>query len=184
MIIKNLEDTVITEKFFTEKFANAFMTDQKTLRIGNIISFLGGFSFEKLKRQADQAMNFCIEIPDISCYAGVCFQRLFLANVANILAANYIKEPIELRNDEIYIKKVHENGGISQVDGVLSFSYITKRHDTMMIYLGIYNNAGPNSHPRAFSLYFQPEVCYKVMDKINESFYYLANGIFLSTSRI
>ena len=167
MIVKTLEQTLLTEKFLDDKFANAFMGDKRTLRIGNIISFLSPLKFDKQKKECEQAINFCIEIPEISNYAGACFQKLFITNVANILTVKHVKEPVEVRNDDIIIKKEHLGGGVSQIDGVLNFNYITKTKDNIMILLSLYNKLGDNSNVRSIALNLPDEMCYPLMDKIN-----------------
>lgn len=174
------------ESLFNSKFANRYLQDQRTLRIGNIISFLAPVEIDiDGKHQiSDESLNFCLEIPEISNYAGVCFQRLFVANVANIVAVKYLKSDIEILNNDIIIKKEHKHGGINQVDGILSLNQIKNVNGAMLIYLGLYNKAGEKSQPRAFSLGLDIDTCNKLMDTVNENFYYLANDIFLKTAKM
>jgi hypothetical protein len=102
MIIKNLN--LIERPFFDQKQINKYLGDQRTLRIGNIISFTSQVDLNTIR--ADEMINFYCEIPEISNYAGVCFQRLFVTNVANIIAIKYYKEPIEIHNNDIIIKPI------------------------------------------------------------------------------
>ena len=175
-------DDIVLQK----RFANKELGDKRTLRIGNIISFLAPvqLNVEGKEYQSDQSINFCCEIPEISNYAGVCFQRLFITNVANILAVKYYKADMEILNNDIIIKKEHQNGGIHQTDGVVSLNSISNVNGAILTYLGLYNNAGDKSHPRAFSLKLEEPVCMKFMDTINESFYTLVNSIFLKTAKM
>ena len=184
MIQHNIEK--YDDIFLNQKFANKYMGDQRTLRIGNIISFIAPVSvtIENKKYNSDESINFCLEIPEISNYAGVCFQRLFITNVANILAVKYFNEPFEIQNNDIIIKREHKNGGINQVDGVVSLNQIRNINGAILIYLGLYNHAGLNSQPRAYSLHLDEDVAIKIMDSVNENFYHLANGIFLSTAKM
>lgn len=183
MILKNIEK--INEEFFKQRFANRLLGNTRTIRIGNIISFISPVDIISEKwLKSDQSINFCLEIPDISNYAGVCFSELFITNVANILGTRYIKDQIEINNGEIIIKKEHAHAGIHQIDGVVSTNTIRSVNGAILIYLGLYNNAGDNATPRAYSLNFDIDTINKFMDDVNASFYNLANGIFLKTSKM
>jgi hypothetical protein len=180
--------TQVNDDFLQKKFANKHLGDQRTLRIGNIVSFISPVFIKdgipNKSYEADEAINFAIEIPEISNYAGVCFQRLFVTNVANILAVKFCKDPIEIINNDIIIKKEHSQGGIHQVDGMVSLNVIRQISGAITIYLGLYNKAGEKAIPRAYSLNFDMDTCKKLMDSVNENFYHLANGVFLSTAKM
>lgn len=184
MIIQNI--THISDTFFNKKFANKYLGDQRTLRIGNIGSCISPVQITLNDKIyiGDKAINFLIELPDISSYAGACFQKLFVTNAANILAVKYLKTDIEIINNDIIIKQEHDNGGIKQLDGIVSINYIKNLDGTILIYLGLYNNAGPSSQARSYSLNFDIQTCHKFMDEVNESFYHLANSIFLTTAKM
>lgn len=178
----------VNDEFLTKKFANKYLTDARTLRIGNIVSFVGSSSITPNNTSkvlfSRQSINFCIEIPDISTYAGVCFQKLFITNAANILASKYFDAEVEILDNDVVIKKDHKNHGIHQRDGIASINKITNIGGTILIYLGFYNDAGPDSQPRAFSLNFDNITCNKFMDDVNASFYHLANNVFLNCAKI
>jgi hypothetical protein len=185
MIIPSIE--IMDNSLLQKRFANKYLTDARTIRIGNIISFLTPVNItleNGIEYKSDESINFCLEIPDLSNYAGACFQRLFVTNVANILAVKYYTADIEITNSDIVIKKEHQNGGIHQMDGVVSLNSIRNINGAILIYLGLYNKAGKNSTPRAFSLNLTPDICKKFMDTVNESFYNLANSIFLTTAKM
>ena len=183
MILKNID--ILNEKFFDQRFANRLLGNQKTLRIGNIISFASPVNIQLDKRyQSDMSINFCLELPDISNYAGVCVSELFITNTASILGTRYIKDPIEIVNGEIVIKKEHTSAGIHQLDGVSSLTYVKGINGAVLIYLGLYNKAGSDAIPRAYSLNFDVDTVNKFMDDVNSSFYNLVNGIFLKTAKM
>lgn len=181
-----------TEEFLNSRFANRYLGDQRTLRIGNILSFMSPLSlndidddYNPIKIQASQAINFCIEIPEISNYAGACFQKLFITNTANILANNYFNnDRFEVKNNDIIISKEHNNGGIQQLNGLVSINQIKNTSGAILIYLGLYNKISKNSPPRAFPLNLDENTVGNFMDKVNESFYHLANAIFLKTAKM
>ncbi len=97
MIINSIK--IIDDTFFTTKFANRLLSDQRTLRIGNIVSMCCPVEIKNPKIVSDGSINFCCEIPEISNYAGICFQQLFLTNIANLLATKYHPSPIEILNN-------------------------------------------------------------------------------------
>jgi len=181
-----------TEDFLKSRFANKYLADQRTLRIGNIISFMTPVNLNDLddqhcaiKYKAQQGINFCIEIPEISNYAGACFQKLFIANTANIIANNYFKnDRFEVSNNDIVIQKEHKNGGIQQINGVISINQIKNVNGAILIYLGIYNKLDAQSQARAYPLKLDETTVGNLMDKVNESFYHLANAIFLKTAKM
>ncbi len=185
MIIQN-PPKILTDEFFCKKFANRFLTEKRIIRLGNIISFLSPveLTIDEKSYKSDLSINFCIEIPDITVYSGVCFQKLFLTNVANILGNQFLNSPIELLNNDIVVKCEHKNQGINQLDGVVSLSNIKLVNNSILMYIGLYNIAGDNSSPRAFSLNFEVDKSSKIMDTVNENFYYLAHNIFVLTSKI
>ena len=185
MIIQTIKK--IDNTLFDKKFANKYLTDNRTLRIGNIISALCPVELtdNDITLKGDQCINFMVELPEISNYAGICFQQLFLTHVANVLSnKNYTNGDIEIVNSDIIIKKEHTHCGIHQLDGIVSLNSIKNINGAILIYLGLYNKAGENAIPRSFSLNFDKEVCYKFMDTVNESFYHLANNIFLKTAKM
>ena len=185
MIVSDIKK--ITNEFFNQKFANRLLKDQRTLRIGNIASTLCPVELtdHNGKRISNQSINFVLEIPDISTYAGVCVQQLFITNVANILSQKiYTDAPMEIINTDIIIKKEHIQANIHQLDGIVSMNHIKNVNGAILIYLGLYNEAGENATPRAFSLHMKDELCYKFMDEVNAMFYNMVNNIFLNTAKI
>lgn len=186
MIIPN-SPKLLDNDFFNQKFANRLLKDQRTLRIGNIISFISPVKMvinEKVCESV-QSLNFCLEIPEATNYAGVAIQQLFITNVANILSKKiYTDAPMEVMNTDIIVKKEHSHGGINQLDGVVSMNYIKNLNGTILIYLGLYNDAGESATPRAFSLQLEQELCYKFMDEVNGMFYNLVNNLFINTTKM
>lgn len=187
MIIKDI--SLMNDEFLSKKFANKHLGDARTLRIGNIISFLAPVSFisdddKNHHVVSAESINFCIEIPDISNYAGVCMQKLFLTNATNFLASKYIDSDVEIINNDVVVKQEHDNGGIHQRDGIVSLNRIRSVNGAVLIYLGYYNTAGPDSRPRSFSLDFDTDKCNKLMDDVNAIFYNLANNVFLNCAKI
>lgn len=170
------------QTFFNSRFANRIYGDTRTIRIGNVVSFLAPVDLPNLN--ATEVMNFCAEIPDISIYAGACFQRLWITNMANILGSGYVQSPIEVINTDIVIKQEHTQCGIKQLDGIVSMTHLKAVSNAILIHVGLYNNAGETAPPRSFSLKFDNKKATEVMNAINENFYHLANTIFLATTKV
>ncbi len=188
MIIQNNPNLpkILTNTFFNKKFAYKYVTENKIIRIGNIISFVSpvDLTISDKSYKGDSLINFCMEIPDISTYAGVCFQRLMLTNVANLLGSKYLNTEIEILNSDVIVKKEHQQQGIHQLDGIVSLSDIKNINETVLLYIGMYNVAGESAIARAFSLNFDNEKTIKFMDDVNSNFYYLAHSLFITTSRV
>ena len=105
MILENIEKYDGT--YLHKRFAYDHFKD-KTHPIGNIIAFRSPISVdinnlvdkEHIIREeglySDDAINFCMEIPNISLFAGVCFQRIFNSCIGNILASEFLKCDVEI----------------------------------------------------------------------------------------
>jgi len=193
MIIKNFDiydGSILQDRFVYDFFKT------RVLRTGNIIAFRAPMKVdekfmvdkEDLENDdfifSDDAINFCIEIPDISLFAGVCFQRLFVSIVANILASKYLQCNIEVEGDDIIVHKEHEQGGIVQKKGKASVSIAKQVNGAVLIHLGINIKAGKKAPAYAFSTNLTDEQCEQFMREIIEMFYGLANDIFVSTCKI
>ena len=116
MIVKDIK--LYDGAILQDRFAYEYFKD-RVMRVGNIIAFRAPMKVEAefmVDKQdlldkdyiySDDAINFCIEIPDISLFAGVCFQRLYNSTIANILASKYLKCDIEVDGDDIMVHKEH-----------------------------------------------------------------------------
>lgn len=181
MIVDNIN--VFDGKFLKEKFIFNIFGYSRTLAIGNIVSFLGGLDYREKDNflKAEHCINFCIELPRYDSLSGVLFNRLFLTNVAQILSTNYLNVPIEVSQNKLIVNKDHEHRGIIQKNGIVSVNLLSQINDTFIIYLGLYNKCGEEAEPRAFSMNLSKDDCEKLMNEINESFYFLSNDVFLNT---
>lgn len=181
MIIDNI--TVFDGSLFKKRFAYSIFGYSRTLRIGNIVSFVGPLNFrvEDTYVTGEQCINFCIELPEYDNLSGSLFQKLFLTNVAQILSTNYLKVPVEISRYELIVQKEHNNGGIIQKNGIVSNTYMKNVNGAMLIYLGLYNKTGEGANARAFAMNLNKEQSIKLMEEINQSFYFLTNDVFLNS---
>src|SRR4051812_17832453 len=101
-------------KLLHERFAYRIFGKDKILPIGNIVAFRAPMDVgienmvdveDRINKDfiySEDAMNFCWEIPNISDYAGVCFQRLFCTKVGSLLG-EFLNAKIEVDGDDIFV---------------------------------------------------------------------------------
>jgi len=193
VIIKN--QTVYDGSILQDRFAYEYFRD-KTMRVGNIIAFRAPMEvtekymvdkqdlIDKDFIHSDDAINFCIEIPDISLFAGVCFQRLYCNMVGNILATKYLKANIEVDGDDIWVLKEHMQGGVVQPKGKASVSIAKSVNGAVLIHVGINVSAGKRAPAFAFSTNLTDEQCNMFMKDCIECFYSMIHDIFIATTKI
>lgn len=175
----SLIHTRFAYKFFRERVA----------RIGNIITFRSPMevtanlvdledSLNEDYIYSDDAINFCMEIPDIDLFGGICFQRLFNSHLATLLADQYLKRPVSVDGDDIMIP----------IEGSepkkASVSIAKKTNDAVLIHTGINIKAGNRAPNFAFSTELSDEQAQEFMKKGCEIFYTLAHDIFVSSTKV
>lgn len=192
MIIERIEKFDGT--FLRKRFAYDFFKD-KTQSIGNIIAFRAPISVdvknlvdkENIIREeglyADDAVNFCIEIPNISLFAGVCFQRLFNTCIGNMLASEFLKCDVEIDDAAIIIHKEIEENGIIKTRGKASVSDVTLVDGAVLIYTGINIKAGNKAPAIAYSTNLTDDQPIILMRKGIEYFYSVIHDIFIETTK-
>ena len=193
MIIKNIE--VYDGSHLCDRFAYDHFKD-KTQRIGNIIAFRAPMKVEAefmVDKEdlvnndfiySEDAINFCIEIPDVSLFAGVCFQRLFNGVLGNILASKYLKADIEIDGDDIIVHKEFEQGGIVQQKGKASVSIAKECNGAVLIHTGINVKAGKRAPAFAYSTNLDDEQCNNFMVDIVNMYYGMVQDIFVATCKV
>jgi hypothetical protein len=193
MIIKNFE--TYDGSILQDRFAYQFFRD-KVLRTGNIIA---GRSPAKVEADfmvdkqdlidkdfiySDDMIHFLIEIPDISLFAGICFQRLFNSVASNILATKYLKCDIEVDGDDIFVHKEHEQGGIVQQKGKASVSIAKYVNGAVLIHTGINVKAGKRAPAFAFSTNLSDEHANEFMKDCIEMFYGMSHDLFVASTKL
>jgi len=193
MIINNFE--TYDGKILQDRFAYSFFKD-KVLRTGNIVA---GISPAKVEADymvdledilagdfiySDKMIHFLIEIPEISLYAGVCFQRLFNSIVGNLLASKYLKCDVEIDGDDIMIHKEHNQGGVVQQSGKASVSIAKECNNAVLIHTGINIEAGKQAPAFAFSTKLSEDEANSFMKDCVEMFYGLSLDVWQATTKI
>lgn len=193
MIVKGIE--VYDGSHLQDRFAYDHFKE-KTQRIGNIIAFRAPMKVEAefmVDKEdlvnsdfiySDDAINLCIEIPDISLFAGVCFQRLYISTVANILASKYLNADIEVDGDDVWVHKEHTQGGVTQPKGKASVSIAKECNGAVLIHIGFNVEAGKKAPAFAYSTKLTDEQCNGFMMDCINCFYGMIQDIFVATTKI
>jgi hypothetical protein len=122
------------------RFAYKFFKKEVN-RQGNIVAFVAPMvveanlidledSINKDYIYSDQAINLIIEIPDIDLFGGVCFQRLYNAQLGSLLCTKYLKTDGFVKGDDMMVV----------VDGVpkkASVSIAAHTNNAVLIHTGI-----------------------------------------------
>jgi hypothetical protein len=133
---------------------------------------------------SEDAVNFCMEIPGISLFAGSCIKRLFNTTLGNILASDYLHCDIELDGGSIIVHKEIEEDGIIKTKGKASVSDMSLVNDAVLIHTGINIKSGKRAPATAFSTNLSDEEAIIFMHKGIEYFYGLLQDIFIDTARV
>jgi len=192
MILENIEKydgTYLKSRFAYDHFK------EKTQPIGNIIAFRAPIDVEVKNLNdkenivnddilyADDAINFCMEIPNISLFGGECFHRLFNSSLANILASEFLNCDIEVDGTKIVVHKEVQEAGIIRTQGKVSVSDMSLANGAVLLYTGINITAGKKAPNTAFSSNLEGDEPLIVMHKGIELFYGMLQEIFVETSK-
>ena len=165
------------------KFAINSFGDRHS-RTGDIVSFVAPVDFTKLKSaiKHDEVVNFCVEIPSISIFAGVCFQRLFLINVSTILS-KYLDCNVEMDDGNIVVHKEFFNNLIYLKKGMVNINQRNQIGDTFLLYLGLVNKSKSVNNNETYLMNLEQPVVDKLIKDIEDSFYYLTRTLFLEAAK-
>lgn len=157
---------------------------------GNIVAFVAPMQVEsdhmvdledKLANDfiySEKAINILIEIPNISLYAGVCFQRLYNSLIASILCSNFLQNSVcEIDGDDIFFV-------IEGQRKKASVSIAKQCNGAVLIHTGINIVAGERAPSFAFSTNLTDEQITVFLNQAIEMFYKLSQDIFVATTKI
>lgn len=190
-----IEQKIYDGSLLQDRFAYTFFKN-KVLPIGNIVAFRSPMKVEQefmVDREdlinndfiySDDAINFCIEIPNIDLFGGVCFQRLFNSHIATYLADEILKAPVEVNGDDLIVYKKFTQRGKEQEKGKASVSIAKQCNNAVLIHTGINIKAGERAPDFAFSTDMNDEQANKFMDAGIHAFYSLAHDVFVATTKI
>lgn len=196
MIVRNVE--LYNGSHLSSRFAYDHFKD-RVLRSGNIIAFRAPMEVEAefmVDKEdlinndyiySDDAINFCIEIPDIDLFGGVCFQRLFNSLVANILASKYVDCNLEVDGDDIKVADEYKTrDGIIMPPGTgkASVSIAKWCNNAVLIHTGINVRAGKRAPAYAYGTNMTDEQCEQFMQDVIEMFYGTIQDVFVATCKV
>jgi len=193
MILKDIK--IYDGKLLHSRFAYKYFRN-KTLPIGNIIAFRAPMKVEVegmidsedvLNNDfiySDDAINFLWEIPYLTDFGAVAWQRLFNAQIATILSSKYLKAPIEVDGDDLIVHKEHTQRGVTQLKGKCSVSITYVKNNVALGHTGINIKAGDQAPSHAFSTNLTDEEAESFMAEIIELFYRMNDNMFLATTKV
>lgn len=193
MIIKDIN--VYDGKILHSRFAYKYF-QTRTLPIGNIITFRAPMQVEAegmidsedvMKNDfiySEDAINFLWEIPYLDPFGAVAWQRLFNAQMANILSAKYIKAPIEVDGDDLIVHKEFTQGGVTQVKGKCSVSITYSKNNVALGHTGINITAGKKAPAFAYSTGLSESEANMFMQEIIDMFYAMNDDMFIATTKV
>ena len=170
-----------------ERFAYKFFKKNVT-PVGNIVAFRAPMevtdnlidledSLNKDYIYSDDAINFCIEIPNIDLYGGVAFQRLFNTQIAFLLT-NYVKDyAVTVDGDDILFT-------VGEEQKKASVSIAAQKNGAVLIHTAINVSAGNKAPDFAFSTNLTDEECEEFAKKVCEQFYAINQDIFVATTKV
>jgi hypothetical protein len=193
MIINDIP--IYTGKELHQKFGYKYYRDKATA-LGCIIAFRAPAKVQTdgLIDLEDSLSNDFIESEDMVHFmwetnlirdgvGAVAFQRLFITQVANILY-QYIKSPIEVKGDDLIVKKEHKQGGIIQQEGKASVSITYCNNQTVLGHLGINRIAGKHAPAFAYSTNLTEDQCISFMNEVISCFYTLLDDLYIASIKV
>jgi hypothetical protein len=126
---------------------------------------------------SDSAMNLLIEIPNIDLFAGVCFQRLYNAQLGSLLCTKYLNKEGYVDGDDIMIKDGEEFKKAS-------VSIASKKNDAVLIHVGINIEAGSKAPSFAYSTHLSKEKANEFMAEAIAMFRSMITDIHIATTKV
>ena len=184
MIIKGID--IYDGSILKERFAYKILK-KNVSRLGNIFAFVAPMevttnlidledSLNKDYIYSDKAINFLIEIPDISLFGGVCFQRLLNAQIGSLLCTKYLKQPGYVDGDDIMVQ-------VEDKAKKASVSIAAQINGAVVIHIGINIEAGSKAPDFAYSTNLTDEQAEEFMKDVTLLFYNLLQDVFVATTK-
>lgn len=170
-----------------EPFSYKFLKKSVTAT-GDIISFIAPMlvtdalidledSLNKDYIYSDMAMNFLIEIPNVDLFGGICFQRLFNAQLGSLLCGQYIKQTGYVDGDDIMIVAGEEHKKCS-------VSIAAHKNNCVLIHTGINIQAGPKAPSFAFSTELEEVQAIKFLQEAETIFQNMTTDIHIASRKV
>jgi len=182
------EEDYYSGQILHNRFAYKFF--KKNVRaVGNIVAFVAPMEVttnlidleDAINHDyiySDNAINLLIEIPNIDLFAGVCFQRLYNAQLGSLLCTKYLQQEGFVDGDDIMVK-------VSDTEfKKASVSIAARKNDAVMIHVGININAGEKAPSFAYSTNLDDEAATNFMGDAINIFQNMVSDIFVATSKV
>lgn len=186
----NKEITTYDGSLLHQRFAYKFFR-KDVYALGNIMAFRGSMDVKENLVDLEDALNndfihsedaiqFVWELPNVDRFGGVCFQRLFVTSVANILH-KYTGLPIEVDGDDIKINKEFTGkNSIIIPQGKASVSICHEVNGASLGHLGINIKAGNKAPVFAYSTEMNDEVLMAFVRDVIQMFYETLDDLFVA----
>jgi hypothetical protein len=170
-----------------DRFAYKFYKKQ-VRALGNIVAFVAPMevttnlidledSINHDYIYSDNAINLLIEIPNIDLFAGVCFQRLYNAQLGSLLCTKYLQKEGYVDGDDIMVKDGEEYKKAS-------VSIATRKNGAVMIHVGVNIEAGTKAPDFAYSTHLTEEAATAFMADAINMFNAIAQDVFVATAKV
>ena len=170
-----------------EPFSYKFLKKSVT-PTGDIISFIAPMlvtdnlidledSMNKDYIYSDMAMNFIIEIPNVDLFGGICFQRLFNAQLGSLLCSNYIKKQGYVNGDDLMIIEGEEHKKCS-------VSIAAHKNNCVLIHTGINLQAGPKAPSFAYSTELDETTALRFMQEAENIFQDITTDVHIASRKV
>lgn len=168
-------------------FAYKFFKDKVT-PLGNIIVFRAPMevttnlidledSINNDYIYSDDAINICMEIPNLCLTGGIAFQRLYNTNLANLIH-KYIKKNIMVDGDDILVEPTAES------KNKCSVSIAGWKNNHVLIHTAINIEAGKKAPSFAYSTQMTDEQVQEFSQECVNLFYSMSHDIHVASRKI
>jgi hypothetical protein len=170
------------------RFAYKFLKKQVS-RTGDIVSFVAPMevtanlidfedSINKDYIYSDSAINFLIEIPSVDLFGGICFQRLFNAQLGTLLCSEkFCNTDGYVDGDDIML---HDGKDFKKA----SVSIAAEKSGAVLIHVGINIKAGSKAPDFAYSTNLTEEKVTELQNEAVNMFHNLVQDIFIASSKV
>lgn len=169
-----------------EPFAYKFLK-KSVEATGNIVSFIAPMevtdnlidledSINKDYIYSDMAINFLIEIPFVDLFGGICFQRLFNAQLGSLLCSSYLEKSGYVDGDDIMI--------VDNEPKKCSVSIAAQKNNCVLIHTGINMQAGPKAPSFAYSTELDELEAIHFMQEAEEIFQNMTRDIHVALRKV
>ena len=171
-------------EFLKSRFVSRFFVQEnKPYPLGNILAFRAGVGFrtDQSGYSSEDAINFCIELPDRDRFTSSAIHKIFISGLGSILGSKYLNAPIEIDGNKILVNKEFKSNGVTLTQGKASFSASSFVNGAGLLYTGINVKAGIGAPAIAFSTDLSNEQCVAFMNDCINMFYGTMNELFLES---